>query len=364
MTRARGSEEMGEEEVEKEEEKEVEKTSETSGSVGISFEDLVYDWDGPDDLTGDLVDLVWDTVKDWLKDWQSAAGNFFHYCISLCDNLDESYEVRLWMLNLVSHNVAEDESWLDSVHTAKDWGQILLSGDWEVPPPLWLVRREEEEEKTKESKSEKAKESLECVTNSSLLDPGWGKGLPAPTPTVAALSTPVWRPWEEEEDVVVNLSAAVLKRKRRSPAAAARSRQRLRQWQEKMDRNQNRLKSELRNTPQRSVEQMRGTRLLDRLESRQLEVEDHLYGRQQDGGGGGIVVCAGAKGSWVEGKTVFVSNQTQTSMLPQSFKPSMSTFAPVMSSPSTSGACGTRFNVPNVVTLCPTCHAWGLLTRA
>ena len=341
MTRARGSEEIGEEEVEKEEEKEVEKTSETSGSVGISFEDLVYDWDGPDDLTGDLVDLVWDTVKDWLKDWQSAAGNFFHYCISFCDNLDESYEVRLWMLNLVSHNVAEDESWLDSVHTAKDWGQILLSGDWEVPPPLWLVRREEEEEKTKESKSEKAKESLECVTNSSFLDPGWGKGLPAPTPTVAALSTPVWRPWEEEEDVVVNLSAAVQKRKRRSPAAAARSRRRLQQWQEKVDGN--RLKSELRTTPLRSAVQMRGTRLLGRLEG-------------QDGG----IIHAGSGGSWVEGKTVFVSNQTQTSMLPQSFQSPMSTFAPVGSSPSID--CGGRLDVPNVVTLCPACRAWGLLT--
>ena len=259
--------------------------------------------------------------------------------------------------------MAEDESWLDSGDDAKDWGRLFLSGNWEVPPPLWAMNREEEKENIEEQNNEKTDESLESVTTSPL-DPNWGKGLPAPSPKLAALSTPVWRPWEEEEDVVVNLSAAVLKRKRRSPAAAARSRQRLRQWQEKMDRNQNRLKSELRNTPQRSVEQMRGTRLLDRLESRQLEVEDHLNGRQQDGGGGGIVVCAGAKGSWVEGKTVFVSNQTQTSMLPQSFKPSMSTFAPVMSSPSTSGACGTRFNVPNVVTLCPTCHAWGLLTRA
>ena len=65
MTRARGSEEMGE--------KEVEKTSETSDSGGVSFEDLVCDWRGPDDLSDDLDDLVWDTVKDWLKDWQSAA---------------------------------------------------------------------------------------------------------------------------------------------------------------------------------------------------------------------------------------------------------------------------------------------------
>ena len=248
------------------------------------------------------------------------------------------------MLNLIAHNVAEDESWLDSVHTAKDWVEIFVSGDWEVPPPLWLVRREEEEEeKNKESKSEKAKESLECVTTSPLLDPGWGKGLPAPTPTVAALSTPVWRPWEEEEDVVVNLSAAVQKRKRRSPAAAARSRRRLQQWQEKVDGN--RLKSELRTTPLRSAVQMRGTRLLGRLEGQ---------------GQGGGIIHAGSGGSWVEGKTVFVSNQNQTSMLPQSFQSPMSTFAPVGSSPSID--CGGRLDVPNVVTLCPACRAWGLLT--
>ena len=79
MTRARGSEGMGEEEVEK--------TSETSDSGGTSFKDLVFDWEGPDGLADDLVDLVWDTVEGWLKDWQSAAGNFFHYSINFCDNL-------------------------------------------------------------------------------------------------------------------------------------------------------------------------------------------------------------------------------------------------------------------------------------
>ena len=310
-------------------------------------------------------------VTHWISDLACSGpcsptvGNFLQYCFTFAEDVEDHYELKLWMLNLVTHYVAEDESWLDNADDAKDWSRLSLISDWEVSPPVWAKNREEQEDKRLSEETKKTKESLECVT-ASPLDPGWGKALPAPTPTVAAPSTPAWRPWEEKKQVV-SLSSGekrIKKRKRRSPAAAARSRQRLRQWQEKMDRNQNRLKSELRNTPQRSVEQMRGTRLLDRLESRQLEVEDHLNGRQQDGGGGGIVVCAGAKGSWVEGKTVFVSNQTQTSMLPQSFKPSMSTFAPVMSAPSTSGACGTRFNVPNVVTLCPTCHAWGLLTRA
>ena len=88
--------------------------------------------------------------------------------------------------------------------------------------------------------------------------------MPAPSPTVAAPSTPVWRPWEECE--VVNLSVVKKKKKRRSPAAAARSRLRLRQWQEKVD--SNRPFSGSRTTPQRAVGQVRGTRLLGRLESR------------------------------------------------------------------------------------------------
>ena len=335
---------------------EEEEDAEDTDLGGSSFKEMVLDWSGPD--------LVYTTVSDWILDpthsGKSTVGNCFQYCFTFAKDLEEDYELKLWMLNLVKHYVTEDESWLENADDAKDWSRLSLTSDWEVSPPIWAKKREEEEEKRNTEETEKTKESLECVT-ASPLDPSWGKGLPAPNPTVAAPSTPAWRPWEEEIRVV-NLSVRE-KRKRRSPAAAARSRRRLWQWQEKMDRNRNRLESELRITPQRSVEQMRGTRLLDRLESRQFEVEDHLLnGRQQEEGG--EIVCASAKGSWVEGKTVFVSNQTQTSMLPQSFKPSMSTFAPVMSSPSTLGDCGTRFGVPNVVTLCPTCHAWGLLSPA
>ena len=73
------------------------------------------------------------------------------------------------MLNLIAHFVAEDESFLDSVHTAKDWRELALvnEDDWEVPPPLWLVRREEQmkREEEEELKNEKAKESLEFATN-------------------------------------------------------------------------------------------------------------------------------------------------------------------------------------------------------
>ena len=176
--------------------------------------------------------------------------------------------MELWILNLVVHHVALDKSWLETADAAKDWGNALLSEDWKVLPPLWARQREDKwmledknNENTEESleslptspleeqmkrEEEELKESLECATKSPILDCGWGKGLPAPTPTATAPSTPaLWRPWEEdnEEEGVVNLSASVQKRKRRSPATAARSCRRLQQWKEKKDKA--RLVSEL-----------------------------------------------------------------------------------------------------------------------
>ena len=127
---------------------------------------------------------------------------------------------------------------MDSADDAKDWGSLLLNGDWEVPPPVWAKSRAREQ--VLEEKNEKTEESLEGVTSSLLT------------------------------------------------------------------------------TPQRPVGQVRGTRLLGRLESQR----------------GGESLHAGAGGGWVEGKTVFVSNQTQTTMLPQSFQSPMPTFAPVKSSSS------------------------------
>ena len=255
MTRARGDEEMPEEE------EGVEALDFEEGS----FRTLVLEWNGPD--------LVYSTVKDWFLSDQSGkptVGNFFQYCFTFSENLEEDYELNLWMLNLVAHYVAEEESWMDSADDAKDWGSLLLNGEWEIPPPVWAKSRareqvlEEKEIVPLEEKKEKTEERLEGIT-SSPLDPSWGKGLPAPSPTVAAPSTPVWRPWEECE--VVNLSVVKKKKKkRRSPAAAARSRLRLRQWQEKVD--SNRPFSGSRTTPQRAVGQVRGTRLLGRLESR------------------------------------------------------------------------------------------------
>ena len=271
---------------------------------------------------------MYSTVTNWILSDQSGkptVGNFFQYCFTVSENLEEDYELKLWMLNLVAHYVAKEESWMEIADEAKDWGSLLLAGDWEVPPPVWAKSREQ----VLEEKNEKTEESLEGIT-SSPLDPSWGKGLPAPSPTtVAAPSTPLWRPWEECE--VVNLSVVKKRKKRRSPAAAARSQFRLRQWQEKVDKN--RPFSGSRTTPQRPVGQVRGTRLLGRLESQR----------------GGESFHTGAGEGWVEGKTVFVSNQTQTTMLPQSFQSSLSTFAPVKSSPSS---------------LCPSCYAWGLSSPA
>ena len=310
MTRARGDEELSEEE-EGEEALDLEEGS---------FRKLVVEWNGPD--------LVYSTVTNWILSDQSGkptVGNFFQYCFTFSENLEEDYELKLWMLNLVAHYVAEEESWMEIADEAKDWGSLLLAGDWEVPPPVWAKSREQ----VLEEKNGKTEESLEGIT-SSPLDPSWGKGLPAPSPTtVAAPSTPLWRPWEECE--VVNLSVVKKRKKRRSPAAAARSQFRLRQWQEKVDKN--RPFSGSRTTPQRPVGQVRGTRLLGRLESQR----------------GGESFHTGAGGGWVEGRTVFVSNQTQTTMLPQSFQSSLSTFAPVKSSPSS---------------LCPSCYAWGLSSPA
>ena len=187
---------------------------------------------------------------------------------------------------------------------------------------------EEEESKDKEEKNkEKTEESLESVPTSPL-DPNWGKGLPAPTPVVAAPFTPMWRPWEEKV-VVINLSAAMQKRKRRSPAAEARSRRRLLQWQEKRDRH--RLHSELRKTPIRSIETTK-TRLINRLD---VQAED--------------AVDSGIEGDEVVEKTVFASTQTKNIMLPQFLKSPMSSFVPKTSPLRTSGS-GCRLDVPTAPT--------------
>ena len=135
MTRALGSEEV-------------------SGVEEEKATNIVSEWDVPD-LAVDLVDQIWDIVKGWLRDWEPAASDFFHYCLDLCESRGEADEVRVWMLILIAHFVAKDGSWLDSIHTAKDWRQLGVSGYWEVPPPLWLVEREEEGKRKDEEEKKK-----------------------------------------------------------------------------------------------------------------------------------------------------------------------------------------------------------------
>ena len=122
MTRARGDEEMSEEEL----------GEEALDLEEGSFRKSVLEWNGPD--------LVYSTVNEWILSDQSGkptVGNFFQYCFTYSENLEEDYELKLWMLNQVAHYVAEEESWMNSADDAKDWGSLLLAGDWEVPPPAW-----------------------------------------------------------------------------------------------------------------------------------------------------------------------------------------------------------------------------------
>ena len=314
MSRALGSEEVSEVKEEK-------------------ATNIVSDWDAPD-LAVDLVDQIWDIVKGWVTDREPAASDFFYYCRNLCYNIEEADEVWVWMLNLIAHFVAEDESFLDSVHTAKDWRELALvaQDNWEVPPPLWLVRREEElkkkheeEEKLKELKEEKEiDETKESLVTTSPLDLDWGKELPAPTPSVAAPSASMWRPWEENVSSV-NLSA-VQKRKRKSPAAAARSWRRLQMWQEKKE--MARLTLELRTTPKKFAQQMRRTNLLTRME-----------GHHIDSGGSNVEAL-------VEGEvesSVPYCNLTKTSLQPQLTKSSPKIITPHQrSSPPICQSCSKR----------------------
>ena len=173
----------------------------------------------------------------------------------------------------------------------------------------------------KEHKEEKENEETEeSLVTASPLDLDWGKELPAPTSKVAAPSTPVWRPCEENISFV-NLSA-LQKRKRKSPAAASRSRQRLQMWLEKKELA--RLMPELRTTPSRFAQQMRSTNLLSRMEGHQID-------------SGGSYVEALAEGE------VFLSNLTKTSLPPQLTKSPTKIMTPQqLTSPTTCQSCSQR----------------------
>ena len=169
MTRARESDGVEEEE------------KESSTKMASSFkiiEDLFLNWDGPD--------IVSESVEDWIRDFaghsgKSTVGNFFQYCLSaLSENFEEDFELTLWMMNLVAHYVADNESWLDTADELKNWENLFLSEeDWEVPPPLWAITREKnseeyrswvEEEKLKELKEKKENEEAEEKKEMDLLN--------------------------------------------------------------------------------------------------------------------------------------------------------------------------------------------------
>ena len=209
-----------------------EEEEDSSDSMGVSYEILKKrlrdDWTGPD--------LVYTTVYSWITDYtahsrKSTVGNFVNYCFTeISQNHKEDYELMLWFMNLVVHHLNKDENWLNTADDLKDWGRLFLNAEhWELPPPVWAISREKEsdeyrswleeekqkmlkeekgeeeskessdvaaspleEEEKEEKNKEKTEESLESVPPSPL-DPNWGKGLPAPTPVVAAPFTPMWR---------------------------------------------------------------------------------------------------------------------------------------------------------------------------
>ena len=187
-----------------------EEEEEPLDSEGSSFRELVLDWSGPD--------LVYTKVTHWISDiacsgpCSPTVGNFFQFCFSFAENLEEDYELKLWMLNLVTHYVAEDENWLDTADDAKDWSKLSLISNWEVSPPLWARRREEEEEKRITAEKaigldegvggkveEMAEEEKVRVT---IIDPACSKPLTMqldvskPSKEEKVMPSIFWRPWE------------------------------------------------------------------------------------------------------------------------------------------------------------------------
>ena len=184
-----------------------------------------------------------------------------------------------------------------------------------TPSPLDLNLKEHKEEKEND-------ETEESLVTASPLDLDWGKELPAPTSKVAAPSTPVWRPWEENISFV-NLSAL---QKRKSPAAASRSRQRLQMWLEKKELA--RLMPELWTTPSRFAQQIRSTNLLSRMKGHQIDR-------------GGSYVEALVEGE-MESSVLF-SNLTKTSLLLQLTKSPTKIMTPQqLTSPTACQSCSQR----------------------
>ena len=125
------------------------------------------------------------------------------------------------MLNLLAHNVAEDENWLDAADEAKYLCRLSLISDWEVSPPLWARRREEEEEKKITAEKEKATELEESVgrkieemakEEKEIIDSACSKpfemqlGVTKPLKEEKVKTTIFWRPWESSCEATAELN--------------------------------------------------------------------------------------------------------------------------------------------------------------
>ena len=115
-------------------------------------------------------------MTDWSHDFdghceKSTVANFFQYWLSaLAHNIEEVYELKLWMLNLVAHYVALNDNCFDTADESKYWGKLFLSEeDWEVPPPLWAITREKDSNeyrsRVEEERQKLVKEEEEAVVD-------------------------------------------------------------------------------------------------------------------------------------------------------------------------------------------------------
>ena len=244
-----------------------------------------------------------------------------------------------------------------------------------------------------EEKVTVAVEMVETVSPFPKLD--WGEALP---PAVIVSPSGTWRPWEEttgngklgmgETWQSWSPQMGHRRKKRRSPAAAKRSKLRLLQWQE--GRDNSRLQRELRTsatTPFKSSEGLVSTNLTRKFQSG--EGGESLFsqcGSQLTNDGGEVVTgslgrgkawaCSGSASDFQNFSSLrqFVPPTLQTPIswcnpvLPPSPPssavpwPGAATSPPLpltLSGPPPASMWGM---LPGLVTSCPSCRAWGLLT--
>ena len=202
----------------------------------------------------------------------------------------------------------------------------------------------------------------------------WGSQLPPPTPS--NLKPPFsWRPWEV---------AKPRKWKKRSPASQARSLRRLREWQRQRDiqRGMDQSTRECSSTPLPPPREARNVRLAERLESEGGEkFGNQTFPLSQLSGSQTLPYWSGSQttspsspwsgnqGGVNQDNWLSASTFTNQTMLQQSFSPLASLPSPIpwSSPPSLPSWIGpaercTWGTLPALVTMCPSCHAWGLMT--